>query len=301
MNNMTLETPLDRDKFSGNQELRSNKEYNYLIPQVRRLVQEKLQQAGSKAYYQFDYDRFMTQEWPARRFLLKCKGSVEAAAQGVINSWAHIKDLELRDIKDDYFIREVFLLGAAFLYEPDRDGRPTMYVRPANRIAVKELNDLGLRYMFKLILESDDIAGERGLTVVADVRDITVADLDMTLAIALARASSHLPFSAATVIVLDLPFFARAAHRLISYVISSEIRKAYIFCSREDLTKYIDEENIPPCLGGKCTRPCCGPSAVPEGVTTSLAEYLRKRNIKSSRIEKIEEFFTSVLERLSLN
>lgn len=279
-------------------DVRRSKKFDHLISETREILHHKLTTEVKylNTYYNFDLERAMNDSYQVRRFLHKANGSIELAVKSIIASFQWIKSNKLRDLRESDFPGEVFLLGAVFPYEKDKFGRPTNYMRVKNHVLIKELTKLKIQFIYYLALMTDDEAGEDGVTIVVDLNGISISHLDLEMALSLSSMREHLPYSAAYVILVDLPFIARTGFNLIKYALPTELRELMVVIDRKDLTKYIDINNIPKFLGGKCKTPYSGPEMVPPGSITS-AEYARKvLKLKSDRIEKIAKLCLPLIE-----
>lgn len=273
-----------------------NTKFDYLIPETRQLLKETLINDPKyiDTYYNYDLERAMINTLQVRRFLHKASGSVDSAVKLMISSFQWIKNLKLRELTDSDFPIELYLVGIGFIYEKDLAGRPTMYVRIKNQHLSRELTKS--RFLFYLALKIDEMSDESGLTVICDLKDISLANVDIELSLSLASMRDYLPYSGALIITIDLPFIARAAFNLVKYALPAELRELMVNIERKDLVKYVDINNIPQFLGGKCKTPCIGPNVVPNGSIWAEDYAKNVLNLNSNRIERITKLCSSMIE-----
>lgn len=286
-------------KTIGTTQLRTNNKYDHLIPEVREKLFKKLTEHHIKGtYYECDLERAMSSTWAVRRFLLKYHSS-EATANAMVEAYQWYKKMQLRDTETDDMIAEMYFIGGVFRYENDRDGRPTIYFRVGKHHPVKETAKILIKHVYRLVLQADDDAGDKGTVIIGDLDGLTVSNIDIEMSLAMAKARDYFLHNVAAIIVIDLPWIARAAQNIIKYALPPEIRLAFINIRKEELTNYIDRQNLPDFLGGTCSRPYCGSAAVPTGCI-SFIEYAREYlNLSDERIGKIIETFTPESEELT--
>ena len=276
----------------GMNELRSNTKYDHLIPEVREKLYAKLQEpANQGTYYESDLEKAMISTWAVRRFLLK-HHSADSTACAMVKAYQWFKKMQLRDTDSEDLIAEMYSVGGVFRYENDRAGRPTIYFRLCKHHSVKEMSKLLVKHVYRLIREADDDSGDKGLTIVADLNGLTVSNIDIEICLAMARARDYFVHNVVAIIIIDLPWIAKAAQNMVKYALPTEVRLAFINASKKELTNYIDQDNLPDFLGGNCSRPHSGTAAVPSGCRT-FAEYARKQlNLSDERIGKIINIYS---------
>lgn len=285
-------------KSIGTTDLRDNKKYDRLIPEVRDKLRQKLtQQPGS--YYESDLERAMASDWAVRRYLLKLH-SVDAAVSAMVKAFQWYKTMQLRETKEEDLIRELYAVGAVFRYEDDIDGRPTIYFRLCRQRWSGELKEVLSRQIFRVILKADDDANAKGVTLVSDLNGISLGKVHIDMSMSLGKARDYFIHTVVNILIVDLMWIGRAALNVIKYALPEEVRCAFTTVSKKELVDYIDEKNIPDFLGGSCQRAHSGDAAAPPGCV-SLSDYAcRVLKIDDEKINKLSrEFYLSLnIERL---
>lgn len=281
--------------------IRRDTKFDHLIPQVRQLIRDALTKDHSHddTYYEFDFNRAMKDDWQIRRFLLHKHGCVESTVDAIISAWKLTKTLKLRELKDSDFPKEMFEASAIFLYEPDIDGRPTVYIRSKMALALmKEANDLKTQFILYNTLKADDLAGVDGFTVIVDVRNTTLQNVDLDVAFSLLAVGHHFPYTSSKVILVEIPWLVRPAFHLVKVAMPATLRNMLIHVLSPDVTKYVSRENLPYFLGGECSRPYCGPCVVPRD-SGLLAQYCTDvLNVSAEKIDKFTSAYHGLLQKI---
>ena len=277
-------------KFIGTSGIRTNTEYDHLIPEVRDKLHQKLtQQPGT--YYEFDLERAMSSDWAVRRYLLKLH-SADCAITAMVKTFQWYKTMQLRDTKEEDLILEMYTIGGVFRYEDDVDGRPTIYFRMCRQRWSNELKEILGRQIFREILKADDDANEKGITVISDLNGISLGNVHIDMTMSLAKARDNFIHTVVNIIMVDLMWVGRAALNIIKYALPEEVRRAFVTVDKKELTSYIDERKLPDFLGGTCTRAHCGTAAAPPGCMP-LADYARRfLHMNDEKIDKIVNIFS---------
>ena len=296
----TIELTATTDCNSNNSEPRYSKKYDHLIEETRRQLQTKLttKKEYIDSYYPLDLTLAMEEDYRIRRFLLKNSGSVSSAVSGIISTFQWIKKKQLRDLKDSDFPREIHLLGSMFLYQPDLSGRKVFYMRHKHNSTIKDIYEMKVQYMAYQLLKASDASGETGFILITDLSDTPWSRIEFSLLNFFLQLAQHFPYGVALALYVDLPSLAQGAYKVFKYTLPPEIRSTLDLISRDQLTKYIDINNIPPFLGGKCRLEYSGPSMVPKDAL-SLVQYGLAKGIKESVIIKVYKFYRKEIEQLA--
>jgi hypothetical protein len=212
-------------------------------------------------------------------------------------SWR--KEVRLRHLRPNDFPAEFFQLGALFAYEADREGHLTLHFRLKFVRRVRDLRPVSERFSAYLIHQLDQLSNGRGWTLVADFADCGLhnADLDL-LRHFLWVLKTHFPSSLARVLVVDLPWVLRAFCTLLARCVPASDRHLLQITNRRQLSTFIANENLPPYLGGVCTRPYFGLDRAPAECLSMAAFAYEKLRLNDSAIARLMDAYRPSLEEL---
>lgn len=111
-----------------------NKRCHHKFDNAISIVREKLvkftdDKSNCVDFYTEDIEDAKCNDFTIRRFLVLNDGKPDAALSSLLDAFRWYKKMSFREMKDNYFPAEVYQVGAVFPYEPDKDGRSTIYVR----------------------------------------------------------------------------------------------------------------------------------------------------------------------------
>ena len=258
-------------------------EFDHLIPDVRKVLKEKLHDHAYKdTYYQFDLDGAMKNDFRIRRHIVIENGSVEGAVNSLITRFQWIKENKLREIGDPRFC-EFHQIGAFSIYGNDLHGRPVLYHRVKLNVVNKELLENKKICTAYVFLKADDASDERGIVTVSDLAGTSFSALELPMANFIASLAKYFPYSIAEALVVNLPMLGHLLFNVVKWTFPKETRPKCI--SQDQLTEYIDVKNIPAFLGGECEKPYSGPAVVP---AQSLPMSVVMKNLGVSKKRTLE-------------
>jgi hypothetical protein len=247
-------------------------DYDSQIPSIRSRIAAHVnslpEDDRDRLYYPEDIEELNTSDYEVRRFLIEHRGREEGTVKQILSACSWRKALGLRDIRDDYFPIDMWFIGGVFIYEPDREGRQTFYIRLKTAITTREVMMTVKKFLAYLSYKIDRAAGEEGYIVLIDFQGITFANCDLEMAKYVLELKDVFPNGLKALIAIDCPFIARAGWNMVKYAIPAEKRYLMQMVSRTDVTRFVAPENLPPFLGGTCQRKFCGPTVVPAGSPT---------------------------------
>lgn len=270
--------------------------YDHLIEQTRSEALQRLQQVEECVYSQ-DITLLETDDHIVRRFLIPNTGNVPSAVSQMMESMKWVKRMRFREIGDSYFPQEMWYVGGVFLYEEDREGHPTIYLRLKFFQKIKELSDAVKHFFGYLLWKVDQVAGPKGYTIVADFNGVHFSNYDMGMLMFIVEVKDYIPQGADIIIAVDCPWFMRAAWNTIKYALPSERRDQMKLMSGEDLEQVIDRKNLPFFLGGTCERIFMGVSVVPNGSPDAIS-FGTSIGISRSVCEKIWKMYEPFVQEV---
>lgn len=281
-------------------------DYDSQIPSIRSRIAAHVLSLSpddrDRLYYPEDLEEVYTSDYEVRRFLIEWRGREEGTVKQILSSLSWRKALGLRDIRDDYFPIDMWFIGGVFIYEPDREGRQTFYIRLKTAITTREVLMTVKKFLAYLSWKIDRTAGEDGYIVLVDFQGITFANCDLEMAKYVLELKDVFPNGLKSLLAIDCPLIARAGWNMVKYAIPAEKRYLMQMIGRADVTRFVAPENLPPFLGGTCKRKFCGPTVVPAGSPTYVhfgIHHLGMSEEKSNKLYKRYEVMRLEAERMA--
>lgn len=100
------------------------------VHEVKDLLIEKYKQEPD-SYYEEDVRLVKDMKFLLQRCIISKRKNVRESFNMLDNMMRWRKEKRLRELRDQDFPVEYYMCGAAFLYEPDKFGNKTLYIRTA--------------------------------------------------------------------------------------------------------------------------------------------------------------------------
>lgn len=100
------------------------------VHEVKDLILEKYKQEPN-AYYEEDVKLVKDIKFLLQRCIISKRKNVRDSFNMLDNMMRWRKEKRLRELRDQDFPAEYYMCGAAFIYEPDKFGNKTLYIRTA--------------------------------------------------------------------------------------------------------------------------------------------------------------------------
>lgn len=242
-----------------------------LVKTLRENILDYHNKFGSD-FYEADVDRIKHDDWFVKKFLINCDRDLKLATSSLIESLKWRKSQRIFERNLNEFPAELFALGSFFVYEKDKNGRKTIYVRVKHFRRNKDLRSLliqfGILIGVKLEAESPE-----GISVIMDFKGFGISNVDLEIMRSIIwTISNHFPFFVRTYYVVNLPRVLQAVSSMIISFVPSNARQLIHFLGEKNLIEFVDPKNLPDFLGGSCKRCYKGDSVVPKGCPT-LIQY----------------------------
>lgn len=231
-----------------------------------------------------------------RCVIMQCK-NVDNSVKMVSQMLKWRKERKLYEMNMSLFPQEITICGAAFLYEDDKFGNKTLYLRASMCKNCAELKSSMKDFLTYLLFKIDDSKNGTPFAVIMDLTDTTWTNYDLDLLMHfVALLKDHFPVNLDYVLAINFPWILSAAWSLIKRLIPNEKRDIVQFISSDKVCNFIDKENCPDFLGGTCSRPY---RYVCEESPTSL-EFLIQHSTKpitKKRLREILNLFSDILPK----
>ncbi|KAG9510444.1 Motile sperm domain-containing protein 2 [Fragariocoptes setiger] len=219
-------------------------------------LKQMIKQDYEKNYADYDrrdYQRFMdpNDDWYARRWIIYQRDP-ECAFEMAKDAFKWRKSIGLNDAKYEEFPREFYESGCVFEYGKDKIGRPVIYIRGRLFRPMTELTALYDKFFAFMIDQCDKKAYSKGFTMVYDLTDAGLSNVEMSTLRFMTSLRDRFPLSARQILIAALPWVLTPVFKLIMSLIPPAQSNAIKSIHLNELNQYINEDAIPSSMGGTC-------------------------------------------------
>lgn len=266
------------------------------VHEVRELFMERYKQQP-EAYYREDVDQVEKLKFLLQRCIISKRKNVKDSLNMLDSMLKWRKERKIRELSDSDFPLEYHLCGTAFLYEPDKFGNRTLYIRTQLLRTIPELKASFKDYLAYMIYQVDDSVDGETWSVVFDLTNTGWANYDIDLMMHfLTLLREYFPVNLDYVLAINFPWVLSAAWAVAKRFIPPERRDVVVFISQNEIFNYIDEANVPDFLGGSCKR---SHQLTPKTSQTTV-DYLlslEEPELSAKRIREIIKAFADILPK----
>lgn len=240
-----------------------------------------------------DFENVELNDWFIMRFLIHTGLDEDAAYEMIVNAMFWRKEQDLRSVRDNYFPDLFYQTGGLFAYEPDKCGRPTLFVRVKYVKKLPELSATMKKFLIHQIFKIDEQSNGNGWALIFDFTDAGVSNCDLDLVSFLIMIlRTYFPVGVHYLLTFELPWILNAFSKLVMSWMPMESRELMKFVDKNTIIDYIDKENLPDFAGGSCKRLY---RDVPEGCPTAeiFGEVI---GISPKSVKKIMEKYKPLIE-----
>lgn len=260
-----------------------------VVQQVRDLFLEREYKEAPEDYYLEDIRLIENMDFLLQRYVIMQRKNVEASVKMVSQMLKWRKEKKLYEMKDSQFPQELTICGAAFIYENDKFGNRTLYMRASMCKNCAELKSSMKDFLTYLLFKIDDSKDGSPIAVIMDLTNTTWTNYDLDLLMHfVALLKDFFPVNLDYVLAINFPWILSAAWSLIKRLIPAEKRDVVQFINSDKIFDFIDKEKCPPFLGGTCTKPY---QYVNEESPNAI-EYLFRNSSKTITKKRLKEILT---------
>ena len=266
-----------------------------VVQQVRDLFLEREFKNKPEDFYLEDIRSIERMDFLLQRCLIMQRKDVEASVKmaGQLLRWR--KEQKLLDMSYRMFPCELSMAGGAFVYEPDKFGNRTLYLRASMCKNCAELKSTMKDFLTYLMCQLDDPKDGATYAIIMDLTNTTLTNYDLDLLThVVALLKEYFPVNMDYFLAVNFPWILSAVWSLIKRLIPSEKRDAVQFINSNKIFDYVDKQNCPDFLGGTCER--AYKFALPEAPTT--VEYLQLHSTRSIPFKRLIEILNLFSENL---
>lgn len=268
-----------------------------VVQQVRDLFLEREFKATPDEFYLEDIKMIENMDFLLQRYVIMQRKNVEASVKMVSQMLKWRKEKKVYELNDRQFPQELAFCGAAFIYEDDKFGNRTLYLRANMCKNCVELKSTMKDFLTYLLFNIDDSKDGTTFAVVMDLTKTTWTNYDLDLMTHfVALLKDHFPVNLDYVLAINFPWILSAAWSLIKRLIPAEKRDIVQFINSDKVFEFIPKENLPDFLGGTCKKPY---QYVNEDAPNTI-DYLSQnatKPISQKRLREILALFNDILPK----
>lgn len=268
-----------------------------IVQQVRDLFLEREFKEHPEDFYLEDVKHIENMDFLLQRYVIMQRKDVEASVKMVTSMLKWRKEKRLYELNIKQFPQELTIAGGAFIYEPDKYGNRTLYLRASLCKNCVELKSSLRDFLTYLMFNLDDPKDGATYAVVMDLTNTTLTNYDIELLThVVALLKDYFPVNMDYFLAINFPWILSAAWSLIKRLIPTEKRDAVQFINSDKIFDFVPKENCPDFLGGKCTKPY---SFVDDDQPNTI-DYLRQvttKSIPNKRLREILNLFNDSLPK----
>ncbi|XP_015782041.1 motile sperm domain-containing protein 2-like [Tetranychus urticae] len=265
---------------------------------VRRLREAFRQEytTNPDLYYEEDYQKLETDDWYVKRFFLARNRNETEALRMIVETMKWRKEIKIREFRDYHFPIEFYKIGALFIYECDRNGFLTVYIRVKMHRKIPELDDHSRKFLIHVLNKADIMTGGNGIGVVFDVTGAGYRNLDWDyLKFLINSGSNYFPVGVKYILVVNVPWAFNAVRRAALSFLPASLFGLIKFANGDEIFNFIDKASAPDYLGGTCKR---NYRAIPPG-SRPVSQVVTEFGYSTEDIDRILPEFADALEEAS--
>lgn len=227
-----------------------------VVQQVRDMFLEEVYKQSPDEFHPEDVRLVENMDFLCQRFVIMQRKQVKQSVDMMTNVLKWRKEKRLHELQPEDFPQELPLCGAVFLYEADRFGNRTLYLRASMCKNCSELKAYTKDFLSYLMFKIDDSQDGTPFSVVMDLTNTSWSNYDLDLLTHyLALLKDYFPVNLDYVLAVNFPWILSTVWSLIKRLIPQERRDVVMFISSDKIFEYIAPENCPDFLGGNCKTP----------------------------------------------
>ncbi|XP_054156832.1 motile sperm domain-containing protein 2-like [Oppia nitens] len=206
-------------------------------------------------YDECDIQKLRSTDWPVWRFLRTERYNAETALEKLDRCLRWRRESDINYKRGEDVPKEFYEIGGMFTYNEDRDGTCVIYMRIKVNLKIARLNRYIKDFMTFVIDRVDQRTNESGFVVLIDLTDAGLRNADLDLCSHLIHVLRfYFPEALKHCIVYNLPWILRSFWPVVRMWIPNRHQHLVRFANKDEIQDYIDSEQLPKYLGGRCKR-----------------------------------------------
>ncbi|RWS03407.1 Motile sperm domain-containing protein 2-like protein [Dinothrombium tinctorium] len=204
-----------------------------------------------------DIEKIKQNDFYVRRYINYQNQGPEKGLKHMIKSYRWRKKFDVNNFDQFSVPREIYQMGAVVIYPPDKEGDLMMYIRGKMHRKVDIIEERIKHFFAYQVNQLDEKVGrEHGFSLLIDATGSGYENADLGLLLFVFETlRTAFPNGIKYFIIYGLPWILNAfASFALSFLPSNALSKVRFF-DKKQLFEFVDEENLPDFLGGKCKKP----------------------------------------------
>lgn len=265
------------------------------VLKVRELFLEQ-HKKEPELYYEEDVQLVRDCKFILQRCLISKRKNVDESLTMLVNMLKWRKEQRIRELTDQDFPIEYFTAGIAFLYEPDKFGNKTLYIRTTLLKCIPELKASFKKFIAYLMYQIDDCENGNTFAIIFDLTNTGWNNYDIDLLMYfLTLLKEYFPVNVDYILSINFPWILTTAWSVIKRLIPPERRDVVVFIPQKEVFNYVDKQNLPDFLGGTCQRD----HQARAKTCMSVVEFLMERHNPTYPPKRIAEIITIMSDLLT--
>lgn len=262
-----------------------NFDYSGLVEELRhKFLLEASKEDNIGKYSREDIDNIKNDNWFVARYLFCNKLDINKAHEFMKASLRYKNESCISMIRDVDIPEVFYSIGAMFVYEKDRKGNVTLYLRAKLVRRLADISTIYHLYIYHSILKADAEARGKGIALVIDCTGAGIANADLDgLSVLLTILIKYYPEGLSYILVHEMPFYLRPICHLANSWVPNTYMVEVFLSTNSTIRHYIDDEALPDFMGGSCKRDY---KQVPDNCT-SIGQAAKLWGIKKSTVLKV--------------
>ncbi|XP_074596742.1 protein real-time-like [Brevipalpus obovatus] len=223
------------------------------INSIRNLFINDYEQ-NKDLYEEEDYQRVVQKDFWVTRYMANLDESNEEIFGRIRDTMRWRKSYGVKDFDPLSLPKEFFQIAALIPYVPDRQGRPTLYIRGKMHRKVDKIEDRVKRYLVDVINRVDAMKeAHESWILIIDATDASFLNTDLDMIMFLfSTLRNRYPQGVFQAFIFGLPWILGAFANMVLAVLPSDSVGKIKFGGKKELFELIGEENVPDFMGGSC-------------------------------------------------
>ncbi|CAG2118231.1 unnamed protein product [Medioppia subpectinata] len=249
--------------------------------------------SNASLYDECDLHRLMANDWYVKRFLMAQQLDVDNTVVMIREALRWRKAFGVNDRKDCDFPLEFYKTGAVFAYCPDREGRDVIYLRVKLYRHFPKFSDYFRQYFLHIINKIDVQNEEKGWAMVWDMSGTGPSNWNLSIVrFIISCLRNYYPRGMRYLVIYGVPWIMTAFVNIGLKLVSEEARNVVKFAAKDQIFGFVEAENVPDFLGGKCVQ---NYHEVPKEAVRDCHDLAAERGINADETDAVLKFYEHYL------
>nr|XP_015928554.1 motile sperm domain-containing protein 2 isoform X2 [Parasteatoda tepidariorum] len=226
------------------------------IKELRRKFLDDIKCSDEKViFHPDDVQRVKDNDWFIARYLLHVESDVDKALIMLNESLKHRSEMGVNTLRKKDLPRDYFSVRAVLVYGQDHRNHPIIAIRCKTHFKKEDMKKIQQQYFIYWLEKALKMSDWGVVTILFDCTDSGVANMDLDMMRYIFEVfKKYCPWGLGYFLVYNMPWYLSAFWKIIKQWIPERYVSKIIFCDSKSIKNYINEDQLPVSLGGKCTQ-----------------------------------------------